>query len=123
MVLPVEQTNMPEPACATLCNNPPMLQLNPKDPGDTPFRLQRALKESGLSLQQVRDRMHTDYGEELTPSTMSRSFTRGTLSLQRALQILAICGVSEVETKLTRRLTKPEQVSQNTDYTNLQEAL
>ena len=76
-----------------------MLQFNPKDSGDTPFKLQRALKESGLSLQQVCDRMKTDYGVELTPSAMSRSFTRGTLSLQRALQILAICGVGEIEIK------------------------
>ena len=75
-----------------------MLQFNPNDPGDTPFKLQRALRESGLSLQQVCDRMNTDYGV-LTPSAMSRSFTHGTLSLQRALQILAICGVSEVEIK------------------------
>ena len=74
-----------------------MLQFNPNDPGDTPYKLQRALKDSGLSLQQVCSRMNSDYGVELTPSAMSRSFTRGTLSLQRALQILAICGVSEVE--------------------------
>ena len=55
------------------------------------------LKESGLSPQQVCDRMNTDYGVELTPSAMSRSCTRGTLSLQRALQMLAICGVGELE--------------------------
>jgi hypothetical protein len=29
-------------------------------------------------------------------SKISRSINRGTLSLQRALQILAMCGVSEV---------------------------
>ncbi len=73
-----------------------MLQFNPNDPGDTPYKLLRAVKESGLSLQQICDRMNSDYGEELTVSALSRSITRGTLRLQRALQILAICGVSEV---------------------------
>ena len=76
-----------------------MLQFNPNDPGDTPYKLLRAVKESGLSLQQICDRMKSDYGVELTPSAISRSINRGTLSLQRALQILAICGVSEVGIK------------------------
>ena len=76
-----------------------MLQFNPNDPGDTPYKLQRAVKESGLTHQQICDRMKSDYGIEVTPSAISRSINRGTLSLQRALQILAICGVSEVEIK------------------------
>jgi len=76
-----------------------MLQFNPNEPGDTPFKLQRAVKESGLTLQQICDRMKSDYGVELTPSAISRSINRGTLQLQRALQILAICGVSEVGIK------------------------
>ena len=74
-----------------------MLQFNPNDPGDTPYKLQRAVKESGLSLQQICDRMNSDYGVELTPGAISRSINRGTLSLNRALQILAVCGVGEVE--------------------------
>jgi|GEM_PF-2176884 len=76
-----------------------MLQFNPNDPGDTPFKIQRAVKESGLTLQQICDRMNSDYGVELTPSGISRTINRGTLSLQRALQILAICGVGEVGIK------------------------
>lgn len=74
-----------------------MLQFNPNDPGDTPFKLKRAVKESGLSLQQVCDCMKTDYGVELTASALSHSISRGTIRLQRALQILAVCGVTEVE--------------------------
>jgi hypothetical protein len=74
-----------------------MLQFNPNDPGDTPFKIQRAVKESGLTLQQICDRMKSDYDLEHTPSALSHSITRGTLSLQRALQILAVCGVSEIE--------------------------
>ena len=76
-----------------------MLQLDPNDPGDTPYKLKRAVKDSGLTLQQICDRMKSDYGIEVTPSAISSSINRGTLSLQRALQILAICGVSEVEIK------------------------
>jgi len=76
-----------------------MLQFNPNDPGDTPYKLQRAVKESGLSLQQICDRMKSDYGEALTPSALSHSINRGTLSLQRALQILSVCGVGEIEIK------------------------
>ena len=76
-----------------------MLQFNSNDPGDTPYKLQRAVKESGLTYQQIFGRMNSDYGVELTPSAISRSISRGTLRLQRALQILAICGVSEVEIK------------------------
>ena len=74
-----------------------MLQFNPNDPGDTPFKLKRAVKESGLSLQQVCDHMKSDYDVDITPSALSHSISRGKLRLQRALQILAVCGVSEVE--------------------------
>jgi hypothetical protein len=76
-----------------------MLQFNPNDPGDTPYKIKRAMKESGLSLQQVCDLMKTNYGVELTVSALSHSISRGTLRLQRALQILAVCGVSEIEIK------------------------
>ena len=76
-----------------------MLQFNPNDPGDTPFKIKRAVKESGLSLQDICDRMKSDYGETLTISALSHSINRGTLSLNRALQILAVCGVTEIEIK------------------------
>jgi len=74
-----------------------MLQFNPNDPGDTPYKLQRAVKESGLSLQQICDRMKSDFDQTLTPSGLSHLINRGTLSLNRALQILAICGVGAIE--------------------------
>jgi hypothetical protein len=74
-----------------------MLQFNPNDPGETPYKLLRVVKESGLTLQQICDRMKSVYGVDITPSALSRSVSRGTLSPQRALQILAICGVGEVE--------------------------
>jgi hypothetical protein len=74
-----------------------MLKFEPNDPGDTPYKIQRAVKESGLTLQQICERMKSDFEVELTPSALSRSVSRGTIRLQRALQILAICGVSEFE--------------------------
>ena len=57
----------------------------------------RAVKESGLSLQQICDQLKSDYGLQITTSALSRSVNRGTHSLQRALQILAVCGVKEIE--------------------------
>ena len=74
-----------------------MLQFNPNDPGATPFLIKRAVKESGLTLQQICDRMKSDYGVETTPSAMSHLISRGTLRIQRAMEILAICGVTEIE--------------------------
>ena len=34
-----------------------MLQFNPNDPGDTPYKIKRAVKESGLSLKQICDQI------------------------------------------------------------------
>ena len=48
-----------------------MLQFNPNDPGDTPFKLLRAVKESGLTLQQICDRLKSEYGVDLSPSSLS----------------------------------------------------
>ena len=76
-----------------------MLQFLSHDPGDTPYELQRAVRESGLTLQQICDRMKADYGVSLTPSALGHAISRGTIRLQRALQILAICGVTEIEIK------------------------
>jgi len=73
-----------------------MLQFNPNDPEYTQYKLQHAIKESDLTLQQLYDRLNSEYDVELLPSSLSRSFTRGLIKLQRALQILAICGVSEI---------------------------
>ncbi len=40
-----------------------------------------------------------DYGVEISPSGLSHGINRGAIRFQRAVQILAICGVSEVEIK------------------------
>jgi hypothetical protein len=76
-----------------------MHKFDPKDPGDTPHKLRRIIQDSGLTLQQICDRLKLDYGIELSPSSLSRSMSNGTLQFQRVLQILAVCGVKEVEIK------------------------
>jgi len=57
------------------------------------------VKESGLTGQEICERLKTAYGVAITPSALSRSINRGTMSLNRALQILAVCGVGEIEIK------------------------
>ena len=57
------------------------------------------MKKSGLTLTQISERLEQDYGVKLTVSGLSHVINRGTIRLQRALQILAICGVAEVEIK------------------------
>ena len=76
-----------------------MLQLHPNDSGDTPYKLKRAIMESGLTLQLICDCLKSDYEVKLLPSSLSRSISRGTIRFQLALQILAICRVSEIEIK------------------------
>ena len=56
---------------------------------------------SGLSLSEISARLEQEFDVVLTPSGISHAINRGTIRFQRALQILAICGVSEVEIKGT----------------------
>ena len=73
-----------------------MLQFDPKDPGDTPHKLRRIIQDSSQTLQQICDCLEKDYDVKLSPSSLSRSMSRGTLQFQRVLQILAICGTTEI---------------------------
>jgi hypothetical protein len=61
------------------------------------YKLKRAIKESGLTLQQICDQLDEEYGVKLSTSSLSRTIWAGTIKLQLALQVLAICGVREVE--------------------------
>ena len=74
-----------------------MLKLDASDSLDLTFALKKAIKHSGLSLSEIVERLRQDYGVEITPSGLSHGINRGAIRFQRALQILAICGVSEVE--------------------------
>ena len=73
-----------------------MLQLDPSNSNDLAFALKRAVKQSGLSLAQICQQLEADYGVELTVSGLSHVINRGTIRLQRALQILSVCGVHSV---------------------------
>ena len=75
----------------------PVLQLNANDPLDVVFALKKAIKQSGLTQAEIADRLKRDYGVEITASALSHGVRRGSIRLQRALQILAICGVVQVE--------------------------
>ena len=74
-----------------------MLQLDPSDSLDLTFALKKAIKLSELSLAEIVERLKLNYGVEITPSGLSHGINRGAIRFQRALQILAVCGVSEVE--------------------------
>jgi len=73
-----------------------MLRLDPSSPEELAFALSKAVKQSGLSLAEICQRLREDYGVELTVSGLSHVINRGTIRFQRALQILAICGVRSV---------------------------
>jgi len=73
-----------------------MLQFDPSDPEDLAFTLHRAVKQSGLTLAQIAQDLEQDYDVKLTVSGLSHVIARGTVRFQRALQILAVCGVNEI---------------------------
>ncbi len=74
-----------------------MLELDPHDPQELSFALLKAVRMSGLSLSEINAHLKNEYGVTLTVSGVSHAINRGTIWFQRALQILAICGVSEVQ--------------------------
>ncbi|MFC1720047.1 hypothetical protein ACFL00_02785 [Pseudomonadota bacterium] len=76
-----------------------MLELDPNDPQELSFALLKAVKKSGLSLSDISLRLKQDYGVTLSASGVSHSINRGTIRFQRALQILAICGITEFQIK------------------------
>ena len=85
-----------------------MLQLDPHDPQELPFARLKAVRKSGLSLSEISVLLKEEYGVTLTPSGLSHAINRGTIRFQCALQILAICGVSEVQIKGTQA-SSPER--------------
>ncbi len=76
-----------------------MLQLDPSDSLELTFALKKAVKRSGLSLAEIVERLKQDYGVEITPSGLSHGINRGAIRFQRTVQILAVCGVSQIEIK------------------------
>ena len=76
-----------------------MLQLDPNDSRELAFALHKAVRLSGLTLAEIAERLKQDYDVEATPSSLSHVIHQGTIRLQKALQIFAICGVNEIEIK------------------------
>ena len=76
-----------------------MLRFDPHDAEELAFTLNKAVKKSGLTLAQIAERLEQEYGVQLTVSGLSHVITRGTIRFQRALQILAVCGATELEIK------------------------
>ena len=74
-----------------------MLELDPHDPQELSFALLKAVRRSGLSLDDICRRLKVGNQVELTVSGLSHAINRGTIRFQRALQILAVCGVTEIE--------------------------
>jgi hypothetical protein len=74
-----------------------VIQLDPSDQDELSFALLKAVRRSGLTLTEIADRLEKDYGVVLSPSGVSHAVNRGTIRFQRAVQILAVCGVKEVK--------------------------
>ena len=79
-----------------------MLTLDPNDEMENRYIIHRAVRTSGVSLKEISERLNDEYGVTLTASGVSHFITRGSVRLQRTLQILAICGVGEIEIKGVR---------------------
>ena len=73
------------------------ITLNPADPESVSFELHRAVKQSGLTHQQIVNKLAEKYGEKISVSALSHNIWRGTVRLQRALRIMEICGVKSIE--------------------------
>ena len=80
-----------------------MLQLDPSVSLELTFALKKVVKLSELSLPEIVARLKQDYGVEITLSGLSHGIKRSAIRFQRALQILAICGVSEVQIKTAKK--------------------
>ncbi len=79
-----------------------MPRLDPSDPNQLSHALHRAVRDSGLTLEEISQRLESDYGVQLSPSDISKAVWRGSVRLQRALQIFAVCGVTEIEIRSKR---------------------
>lgn len=73
------------------------LTLNPADPESIAFELHRAVKKSGLTHKEIVDKLGEKYGVRISPSGLNKNIWRGSLRLNRALQILDVCGAEGIE--------------------------
>lgn len=73
--------------------------LDPSDEQELKFSIYKAVRLSGLSNDEICNQLKKDFGVKITSSGLSHALHRGSVRLQRALQILAVCGVTKVEIK------------------------
>jgi hypothetical protein len=73
-----------------------MLELDPTNREELAFVPYKAIKQSGLTLAKNVKRLEEGYREKISVSALSHSIWRGSIRFQRALQILAVCGVTEI---------------------------
>jgi transposase len=76
-----------------------MLQFDPNDPEELAFALSKAVKKTGLTLTEISAGLEQEYGVSVKASAISHAVWRGGIRFQRALQKLAVCGVTEIEIK------------------------
>jgi len=77
-------------------DNLPMLRLDPSDFKQISHAVHRAVRDSNLTLEEISQRLAKIYGVTLSPSGISKAVWRGSVRLQRALQILAVVGETEI---------------------------
>jgi len=73
-----------------------MIELDPIDNVEIAFQLTKAVKRSGLSREEIIARLRQKYGYEVSYSGLSHLLNRGTIGLQRALQVLDVIGEKEI---------------------------
>ena len=78
-----------------------MLQLDPGDSKQISHAVHRVVPDSNFTPEEISQRLFKDYGVTLSPSDISKAVWRGSVQLQRALQILTVCGVREIELDLS----------------------
>ena len=74
-----------------------MLQFDPNNHEEIAFNLNKAVKKSGPTLAQIAECLEQEYSVKLTVSAISHAIWRGRVKFQRALQILVVCGVTEIK--------------------------
>ena len=60
-----------------------MLILDPNDEIEIQYAIHRAVRTSGISLKEISERLHDEYGVTLTASGVSHVITRGSVRQQQ----------------------------------------
>jgi hypothetical protein len=73
-----------------------MIELDPSDTFEIAFALQKAVKKSRIPRDVILASLKEQYGVELSSSAFTHLLNRGTIGLQRALQVLDVIGETEI---------------------------